>query len=503
MFYKKIIKIAIFLTILAGTTSCYREEIVLIPETDDNLQLESLLYFNSKPCFFDEATNTLTYSIVETELQNFNPKLSFSPLVKVYYKGKLLKNSEYLQSDSENFEYKKAYSFYFVTKNDSVEIQLRFTPLPIVRLSKTLTIFDEPKIPAYFQIVYPESFKSDYSCYIGVEIRGATSQIYPKKSLGFNTLANQDIKSYQMTTLVGNRENWKWILDAAYMDNLRVRNSVSFYVWAKISNSPNHFSINTTPVELFINNEHQGLYFLGENFSNEILNLKANSEVLYKAYDWSEGATRFEFANDNISKNEFWDGWEQKHPDPKFYLNWNPLKDLRNFIVNSSDENFRDSISYYIDIDNFIDYYLFMNLLFALDNAGKNTFLIKSAQTGKFVIIPWDLDATWGLFWDGTYNEPTFITTNYLYDRLFELNPNDFKTKLKNRWFALRQNVFSQEEILLEFEKPLSLILKSGIIEKENLIWKLNINTEAEYNYIKTWISARLNYLDNYFSNLS
>ncbi|MDI9536219.1 MAG: CotH kinase family protein, partial [Bacteroidota bacterium] len=134
---------------------------------------------------------------------------------------------------------------------------------------------------------------------------------------------------------------------------------------------------------------------------------------------------------------------------------------------------------------------------------GKNTFLIKSAQTGKFVIIPWDLDATWGLFWDGTYTEPTFITTNYLYDRLFELNPNDFKTKLKNRWFALRQNVFSQEEILLEFEKPLSLILKSGIIEKENLIWKLNINTEAEYNYIKTWISARLNYLDNYFSNLS
>ena len=116
MFYKKIIKIAIFLTILAGTTSCYREEIVLIPETDDNLQLESLLYFNSKPCFFDEATNTLTYSIVETELQNFNPKLSFSPLVKVYYKGKLLKNSEYLQSDSENFEYKKHIVFILLQK---------------------------------------------------------------------------------------------------------------------------------------------------------------------------------------------------------------------------------------------------------------------------------------------------------------------------------------------------------------------------------------------------
>lgn len=184
-------------------------------------------------------------------------------------------------------------------------------------------------------------------------------------------------------------------------------------------------------------------------------------------------------------------------------INWEELKKLRNFIVNSKDKNFIDSIDYYIDIDNFIDYYLFLNLCSAFDNTGKNIFLMKSRETKKFIILPWDLDASWGLFWDRSYIEPTGILSNNLYDRLFELNPNNFKAKVKTRWFDLAQNVFSEEEILDEFEKSINPIIKSGIIDKENLIWSLNIDTEAEYEYLKNWLRARINYLDTYFSSLN
>ncbi|MCK9254448.1 MAG: CotH kinase family protein [Bacteroidales bacterium] len=487
--------------IFVNIISCYKEELVLIPETKEDLKLESLIYFNSKPCFFDEETSSLTYSLSEIDLENFSPIINFSPLVKVYYEGNLLENSKNLEF--KNIEYKKDYSFCFVTNTDSVEIKLRFTALPIVRISKTLNIFDDPKIPAFIHISYPEVSKPDYLGYVGIEYRGASSQIYPKKSFGFNSLANKDIKTYKNTKLVGERENYKWILDAAYIDDLRLRNSVSFSIWSKISDSKNHFSINTMPVELFINNKHQGLYCLNENFSDEILGLKTNSEVLYKAKDWHDGATRFEYANEKVPKTDYWDGWEQKYPNPKSLINWEELKKLRNFIVNSKDKNFIDSIDYYIDIDNFIDYYLFLNLCSAFDNTGKNIFLMKSRETKKFIILPWDLDASWGLFWDRSYIEPTGILSNNLYDRLFELNPNNFKAKVKTRWFDLAQNVFSEEEILDEFEKSINPIIKSGIIDKENLIWSLNIDTEAEYEYLKNWLRARINYLDTYFSSLN
>lgn len=481
--------------------SCYREQVILIPQTDDNLRLESILYLNSKPCFLDEKSKIISYSIEESSLHNFNPIISYSSLVKLYYSGKLVANNS--EINFGNIEYKKEYSLFFVTKQDSTEIKLRFTPLTCVRISKAYPIYDEPKIPAFLQIAYPEINNANYLGYIGIEHRGATSLAYPKKSLGFNTLLNKDIKTYKMINLIANRANYNWILDAAYIDNSRVRNAVSFSIWAKISKKQNHYSLNTKPVELYINNDLQGIYFLNENFIPEILNLKTNNEVLYKAIDWYDGATKFEFTNDTTANTEYWDGWEQKYPDPKTILNWQPLKNLRNFIVNSSDKNFADSIEFYIDIDNFIDYYLFLNLISAYDNCGKNTFLMQSTQTEKFIILPWDMDGAWALFWDGTYIEPTGILTNNLYDRLFRSNPNNFKLKLKNRWLELRQNVFSYPEIISEFDDKINIIIKSGIIEKENSIWGLNINSEQEFEHIKSWISQRLYFLDNYFTEIN
>ncbi|MBP7464092.1 MAG: CotH kinase family protein, partial [Bacteroidales bacterium] len=88
---------------------------------------------------------------------------------------------------------------------------------------------------------------------------------------------------YKNVCLTGNRPNYTWILDAAFIDPARVRNRVSFGVWAGMGISTTHQAIQGQAVELFRNLQHQGLYSLNENFNSEVLGLSGSDDVLYKA----------------------------------------------------------------------------------------------------------------------------------------------------------------------------------------------------------------------------
>ena len=120
---------------------------------------------------------------------------------------------------------------------------------------------------------------------------------------------------------------------------------------------------------------------------------------------------------------------------------------LTNVVVNYEDDAFIAEIDELIHVDNFIDYYIFINLLSAFDNTGKNIFLGRKSEEDSFFIMPWDLEGSFGLLWDGSnvgYND---ILSNNLYDRLFELNPNNFNTKVKDRWFDLRIKILKSSVI--------------------------------------------------------
>ncbi len=54
-----------------------------------------------------------------------------------------------------------------------------------------------------------------------------------------------------------------------------------FELWKKNSGNK-HYGIKAEFVELYINNEHQGLYCLNEKINAEFLNLNNTHAVLYK-----------------------------------------------------------------------------------------------------------------------------------------------------------------------------------------------------------------------------
>jgi spore coat protein CotH len=234
----------------------------------------------------------------------------------------------------------------------------------------------------------------------------------------------------------------------------------------------------------------------------EFLNLNNPNAVLYKAIAWEDGSTRFETYSNNSPVNYYWDGWEQKYPDPSIEINWSPLNQLRHLVVNGNNEIFTTQIDSLIDVNNLIDYYILLNTTSAMDNTGKNIFLVKENIQDKFSIIPWDLDGSWGVFWNGAELSHTSILSNSLFDRLLETNAVGFKNKLKQRWVSLRGNVLSNIELNQMFTDQFMLINTSEIIDIENRKWGSSIDLNSEKQYLIDWIENRLIFLDNYFYNL-
>ena len=275
-----------------------------------------------------------------------------------------------------------------------------------------------------------------------------------------------------------------------FADDMRARNKIASQIWLGISDD-SHFGSQLNYVELFINNQHQGLYCLGPKINDELISLLNNDALLYKAIGWN-GPGCFVKSSSNISTIDIWDGWVQKYPPPAQRINWGPLADLRNLVVDGSDQEFHSRIDMLIDINKFIDYYLFLNLICAPDNLNKNIYLTRASLAKPLCVIPWD--------YDNSFSFSKIISNNPLYQRLLLLDPVNFRQRLKDRWFYLRNNSFSLDNLESIIRKNFDEINKSNIINIENNKWGSSIYTDCEN--IISWISARSKTLDEYYSDL-
>jgi len=305
------------------------------------------------------------------------------------------------------------------------------------------------------------------------------------------------------------RNGEDWILDAMYIDPLRMRNRLSFEVWEKMwsnrDGSPwktTHPGIRCEYTELFINQRYMGLYCLSERLDETLINLDEGEPgtdgVMYKAIDWNGGATAFKTYNSEPAASMRWEGWEQICPDKRYC--WGPLAGLRKTVVLDEDEVFRAKIDTLIDLDCLAEYYLFINLVLAWDNIIKNYILARYPDGSPFLILPWDLEGSWGIMWDGDPSSGNGLIDNNLYKRLLELDVAGFDDMLESKWEAYRRSTFRLDSLLAPAIRYADQLKKSGAIERENRRWKgAGIDMDLELRYLSDWTALRLDYLDRVF----
>jgi spore coat protein H len=416
--------------------------------------------------------------------------------------------------------------------------KLVISGLPLVHITLKDTIPNEPKTECFISIMDPFK-KTNHGQFwfppmrAGIERRGGLSQQFPKKSYALEfRMPKTDMEVDSGTQLFGLRDDGDWVLDAMYIDKARMRNRLSTDLWLAINKVP-HVSdepkaVNGTRgqfAELFINEYYQGLYCMTERIDRNQLNLDRKEGMSYKASYWSNSTEFIQATSTANNSSETWNGWELifqgenalKSVPP---VRWEPLRNFIGFAVTASDEAFISSVSSKIDFNNLIDYLLFMNVLGADDNTGKNTlFSIYNNNNPKFFITPWDLDATWGRKWEGSRIELTsgdfigvtgilsanskYCRPSAFFIRLMKLNPSEFKSKLKARWGELKAGEFAINRLSSRVITYKELFRSSGAYTRETVKWPGSVyDLDSETQYMLSWIEGRIAQVDSYINGL-
>ena len=389
--------------------------------------------------------------------------------------------------------------------------------LPIIKLTGD---FGYDYQEGTVSIIYSDG-SSDNNLSARIKWRGGTTNAEGKHK------RNYKIKFSEDHSFFGMRNDNNWILDAGQADVFRLRNRIATELWNDFATKP--YYINQEPkalsgvrgqvVEVYLNEEYRGIYCLTECMDRKQMKLKKYDKdgtihgVLWKSTGF--GSSGFNIVPDGYDNSQLMmDVFEAKYPEPgddlpetDYSILWNAI----NFVVNSTDEEFSEHVSEYFDIPVIIDYYLFVNVLSALDNEGKNMYWAVYDQQNDKKITPaiWDLDLTVGskyldYYYDG-FSSPEFGKLNVLniITRLEKNNVDNFNEKVLERYYSLRKTFFSDENLINRYKKYYNLLKLSGAAEREENKWSgdsdvnyMIINYDNEMTYITDWITRHMQYLD-------
>ena len=388
--------------------------------------------------------------------------------------------------------------------------------LPIIKLTGD---FGYDYQDGIVSIIYPDRNSQD-SLTARIKWRGGTTNAEDKHK------RNYKIKFTDDHSFFGLRNDDSWILDAGQADVFRLRNLIATELWNDFATKPYYSDkepevlsgVRGKVVEVYLNDEYRGIYSFTENMDRKQMKLKKFDKdgqirgVLWKSKDYSSSMMSI-VPETYDNKEPMMDVFEAKYPDLEDleYTDYSTLWNAINFVVNSSNEDFNNHVDDYFDIPVIIDYYLFVTLLNALDNRGKNMFWAVYDQTKNKKITPavWDLDISMGARSAEKYNKD-FSSSEYdsgdviyLITRLKQLNVDHFNDKVFSRYDELRKTVFSEDSLQKRYQYYYNLLKATGAAEREKEKWSMDsdidgaiIDFDSEIAYIKNWITHRIKYLD-------
>ena len=404
-------------------------------------------------------------------------------------------------------------------------------------------IVDEPKVMADLAVI-ENNTQSNYK--IGIEIRGSSSQSFPKKSYGFES-KNSSYTQDQDESIGGFPSEEDWILYGPYTDKSLIRNKLVF----DLSNSIGFKASNTKFYNLIINEKNNGLYILMEKIKRDVnrVNISPfnqNSEkggfIVKIDKPTSEGASCNTCYNESFSFRSNYDTKGKNSDESEIYfiyhypkpieINENQKKyiisTINNFesILAEDNFDFSENPNYlnYIDIDSFIDFFIINELTKNIDGYRLSTYLHKDSN-GKLKMGPiWDFNLAFGnanycegskaVGWGYKFNSvcPGDIwQIPFWWDRLME--SEYFKNRLKNRWEELRQVKLSNISINNIIDTHVKFLSNNNMINENFIYWPVigkwtwpnsfvGNSHEEEINFLKEWIDRRLSWLDQHMGFL-
>lgn len=341
--------------------------------------------------------------------------------------------------------------------------------IPIVFFSGRLpTSKAEGELPQTIEYV---SRTLHFKEYCTLKVQGDSSASYPKKNFNMKLFSDSERTVKSKRNFRGWGRTNKFCLKANWIDHTHARNVVNAKLYgqmcksrsdygsypASFRESPNCACIDGFPIKVYSNGIYQGLY------TWNIAKDKFMSNM-----DDSEGSTCSMLVGDSTVANgvlfqstSLIDGtdWTDELNDdvPAWvHTSW---QNAQNFVMNSSNADFKANVENYFYLSSLIDRYIF-SLVFEYVGGFAKSQAYYTYDGVKWLSSMYDLDTTWALHWNGT----SFLSTSYacpedyeaynlgksnaLIDRIMLL----YKPEIKARYADLRADVLSTGNIIATFE---------------------------------------------------
>lgn len=373
---------------------------------------------------------------------------------------------------------------------------------------------------------------NNYNGKISIEVRGSSSQGFPKKSFSLET---QDILGENNNVSILNMpvEN-DWVLYAPYSDKSLIRNVTTY----RLGESLDRYAPRTQLCELIINGEYQGVYVFTEKIKNDknrvdIATLTVNDTIgddLTGGYivkiDKSTNGTGFNWDSPiaaPFSSNSINFKLHYPKDNEELIVQANYIRNYVTDFENSlNDSTFTDTLlgyRNYIDVPSFIDFFIMNEVSRNVDGFRLSTYFYKDKDSkgGKLNLGPlWDFNLAFGNadYCEGSETTGWAIDFNsvcgdgyvipFWWEKL--MTDTTYTNQLKCRWDSLRVHQMHTDSILFSID---SLALKLDESQARNFskwqvlgtyVWPNNYigSTYAdEINYLKTWTTDRMVWLDD------
>lgn len=410
--------------------------------------------------------------------------------------------------------------------------------LPIVIIdTKGEFILDDPRIIAHMGIIANENGNrnlitdpfSEYDGRISIEIRGSSSQSFPKKSYGIET--QKDSGENKNVSLLGMPKENDWILHGPFSDKSLLRNKLAFELGSKLSG----YAPRTRLVELMINEDYRGIYVLMEKIKRD-KNRVAISTLTESDLDEDTITGGYIIKLDKFTGSGG-DGWtsdegsnyQYEYPDAKD-INFAQKDYIKTYVdefeqalFSNLYQNSEEGYQKYIDIQSFIDFIIINELTKNVDGYRLSTYFHKDRGEKMKAGPMWDFNLAFGNAnyciggqpqgWVLNFNQfcpEDGWTINTYWDRL--LGDPRFGRLLNERWTNLRNGSFATDSILATFnsflqemdDAPARNFDRWPILD--TWVWpnvEVAGNYQGEVNYLRNWILSRLSWMDENMPTIS
>lgn len=367
---------------------------------------------------------------------------------------------------------------------------------------------------------------TEYHGWVEIKCQGNSSMAYPKKNFTIKLYKDKAKTGKLKIDFKGWGKQSKFVLKANWIDLTHARNVVSARIWGDIvksrsgyanlpellRTSPNQGAIDGFPVIVYGNGCYQGRYTLNIPKDKWMNNMDdtLDTHCILCGENYYSGCFLQSAA---INGTDWTDELHDVVP-ATIKTRWN---EVITFVKDSTDADFKANLNNYIDVESAIDYLLYGIISTGFDAFGKNQ-IYMTYDGIKWIASMYDMDSTWGLWWDGS----RFVATDYAREQFQDMTKasdcsgegnklyvrlqNLFINQIKARYTELRQTIFTYPYLVNKFEE-FTQICPNDIVVEDYASTTANggytgipSKTTNNIQQLRSYINARLTYVDGYIN---